>query len=111
MNAVLFAGGNISLQCNASGRPMPSVNWYKSGQLLQVSGGSRVSISNTVLLEDQTIASTLAFQELQLSDDADYYCEANNTGANDIVFSVISPTVHLTVQRERKTIFIFFCFC
>ena len=104
-NITHFAGGNISLQCTASGIPTPTITWLKNGQSLPISDDGRVSVDNTMILDtpnQKTILSRLVFQGLLLTDDADYRCEANNTGANDNVFKVTSQTAHLTVQRERN---------
>ena len=103
MNTVHFAGGNVSLECTASGIPTPSFTWLKNGQLLPIPDGGRVSVDNTFVTDtpnQKTVLSRLTFHELLLSDDADYHCEANNTGANGNVFRVMSQTAHLTVQRE-----------
>ena len=98
-----LVGGNISLQCTASGIPVPSISWSKDGQPLQVSGDSRLSITNTVTLDtpnEKIIVSVLNFLDLLLSDSADYHCEANNTGANRAVFQVMSQRARLSVQCE-----------
>ena len=91
------------MQCTASGIPVPNITWSKDGQPLLVTGDSRLSITNTVTLDtpnEKTIKSILNLQGLELSDDADYYCEANNTGANGAVFRSISESAHLSVQCE-----------
>lgn len=90
------------MHCTGSGIPTPSINWLKNGVPLTVTDDSIdviiTSITNTSNI--QTILSSLVIEEIMFFDDADYQCEANNTGVNGIVFKVISQIAHLTVQRE-----------
>ena len=99
MDTVHFAGGSINLTCTFFGVPYPIVVWYKNGA--PFSGDDRISISNVTLVQtpneiiDQ---STLSFTDLELSDDADYFCEGSNPGSFDIRFVRNSEVAHLTVQ-------------
>ena len=100
-----FAGGNISLYCRASGIPSAAFVWYKDGQ--QVFEDGKVAIFNTTLTDTPSeivIQNTLSFTDLMLSDDADYLCEASNSGAYGTVFVVESDPAHLNVQREHTGI-------
>ena len=99
VDTVHFAGGSINLNCTVFGVPYPMEVWFKNGVLL--SEDDRISISNVTLSQtpneiiDQSI---LSFTELELSDDADYFCQGSNPGTFDAVFIIDSATAHLTVQ-------------
>ena len=105
VDMISIVGGNTTLHCTITGIPLPTVLWSKDGQALQVDD-SRVSVSNRVTLDspdEKIVVSSLVFTELQLIDDADYQCAANNTGTNDQEFSIISETAHLTLQCKLFT--------
>ena len=97
-----YAGGNITMSCNASGVPLPTIIWLKNGEeLLQ---DARVSYANTTLIDmpnEGLVLSTLSFTDLQLTDDADYACQATNPGAHSNSFTVTSNSSHLNVQRKQ----------
>ena len=99
VNTTHYAGGNISLSCNASGIPLPTFKWFKNGVLLNAT--NRVSFFDMIHFEsaiDSLVESTIVLTNLILSDDDDYHCEASNPGAHDTVFIVNSNTAHLTIQ-------------
>ena len=99
INTTHYAGGNISLSCNASGIPLPTFKWFKNGVLLNAT--NRVSFFDMIHFEsaiDSLVESTIVLTNLILSDDDDYHCEASNPGAYDTVFIVNSNTAHLTIQ-------------
>ena len=54
--------------------------------------------------------STITFFDLELSDDADYHCQASNPGAHDTVFNVSSNQSHLTVRCRHVVIVILMMF-
>ena len=99
VDTVHFAGGSINLTCTVFGVPYPVVIWFKNG--VQLSADDRISFSNVTVSQtpneiiDQ---STLSFTNLDLSDDADYFCQGSNPGAFDAVFVVDSATAHLRVE-------------
>ncbi|KAL9955870.1 hypothetical protein ACROYT_G037263 [Oculina patagonica] len=75
------AGSKANLSCTASGVPRPVITWFKDGRRIPRSSVSGVKGS-----------SLLAFETVRLSDQGNYWCEANSTeGWNR------SSTVNLTV--------------
>ena len=102
-NTTHFAGDTVSLNCSASGFPSAMFAWYKNRSRQPVLEDERVTIYTTTLVEtcNETVTqSTLRLFNLSQSDDADYFCEARNQGANDLVSAVISSFVYLRVQCE-----------
>lgn len=103
VGVILVVGVNVSLQCTASGIPLPIITWLKNGQLVQAD--SRVSILAEVTNDtpnEKIIVSSLVFQDLQLSDAAGYQCKANNTGVDNVDFTVRSEEAQLALQCKQS---------
>ena len=101
-----YAGGNISISCNASGIPLPTFQWYKNNQLITTY--DTVSTFTTIHFQtaiDSLVESTLMFSGLVLSDDDDYFCQATNLGAYTTVFNVFSSSAHVNVQCKLKKVY------
>ena len=49
-------------------------------------------------LIDSLVESVLVFNDIVLSDDDTYHCQATNPGAHDRIFNVFSQSVRLTVH-------------
>lgn len=100
-----IAGSNeASLNCRVNGIPVPTITWLKNG--VSVSPDGRVIISSSAIQFPQNEPifgfriSSILFFNLQLTDDADYTCKAENDGAPGTVFQVQSQTAHVTVLCE-----------
>ena len=105
MNTVHFAGGNVSLRCSVRGIPEPSITWFKNGDLLTEEDNVVILAEKTVDQNHITIVNILAFQELVLSNDAEYRCVANNTGVKNVTFQV-SNSANLTVQCKYDNLIV-----
>ena len=86
---VTLIEGNIIQSCNATGFPLPSIQWYQNGTL--VTEDDRTSISN--LTDSRSVLSTLTVSVAMTNDSGEYHCNASNT-----VGSVVSDTVTVFVQ-------------
>ena len=64
-NETLTEGGDVTLFCNASGMPLPSVSWIKVG------GG------------ELTNRRKLVFTDINRNEAGEYRCEASNLCGND----------------------------
>ena len=72
-------GSTITLQCNASGVPQPSLQWLKNEALLQGDARRVIITSSSDSDNGEGILSrttSLHFTRLQLSDAAQYSCRA-----------------------------------
>ena len=76
--------------CIATGRPRPTIQWYR-----EISG-SRTLVSNeqSISEEMREISSTLTINPTSPSDAADYVCEASN------IVNTAEMTASLTVYGE-----------
>ena len=106
VDTIHFAGGTISLSCNASGVPIPTFSWHKNNDEYLSDDDPRIMITNRTIIDEVNeglAESTITFFDLELSDDADYHCQASNPGAHDTVFNVSSNQSHLLVQRKYSS--------
>ena len=79
----------LTLMCNATGFPLPSIQWYQNGTL--VTEDDRISISN--LTDSRSVLSTLTVSVAMTNDSGDYQCNATNSAGN-----IVSDTVTVLVQ-------------
>ena len=109
MNTTHFAGGNIFMNCSATGIPSATFVWYKNEELLL--NDERVEIFNTILVQtfnEIITQSMLTLFNLNQFDDASYFCKARNPGAHELEFVATSNSAHLYVQCEHRGFL--FCF-
>ena len=64
----------MTLSCNASGDPLPTISWTKHGSIINASGDSRISFGAD--------NKELTITNLSQADDGEYRCVANNTLGN-----------------------------
>ena len=64
----------MTLSCNASGNPVPTISWTKNGSPVNASNNSRVSLSKDKKQLTITIVSR--------TDRGEYRCVANNSVGN-----------------------------
>ncbi|XP_022799388.1 hemicentin-1-like [Stylophora pistillata] len=78
-------GSDVTLSCNVSGEPMPTISWTMNGSPLDTSDNSRISF-----MEDNK---NLIIANVNRRDSGEYQCVANNSLGN-----VSSNTSTLSVQ-------------
>ena len=87
-NKALIAveGGNVSLSCNASGKPAPVITWIQVGDSEVLAQGSSISVVN--ITRPGTPDSMIQYQ-----------CTASN-GVESPVKVVANVTVHCKYQAD-----------
>ena len=95
-----FRGGTTSISCSSSGLPVPTIVWIKDDNILTLSERVFVVENSSSDALGGNITSTLIFNGLELSDNASYYCVANNTGAPGNEFIVESESSFVFVTRK-----------
>ena len=73
-----LAGNNLTLHCNASGYPLPTMQWYKDDVPLHPDQFTRGVITYDTV-GDHLVRSTLNIKGLIVLDQGIYQCEANTT--------------------------------
>ena len=80
-SSTVVEGNNITLSCNASGKPEPSVSWTRVGQ-----SGQSLSQSSTLTITNVSRTGTP-------HDLIQYQCEASN-GVGNRAAAIVNVTVH-----------------
>ena len=90
------------------GFPFPEVEFLKDGMPINTTENPRIEITEVqsfpLTTEDEPegglVFRTMKIENLELSDDADYFCTAENTGAPGNVFTVLSDPSPLNIECE-----------
>ena len=69
----LTEGGNLTLSCNATGNPVPTISWTRDGSPVDTSG--RISFSEN--------KKELTITDVSRTDSGEYRCVATNRVGND----------------------------
>lgn len=90
-----ITGDSLTLQCDATGFPAPTISWYKGGD--QVVEDSRITIAtnSTGAGGPVAVTSTFTITGVQLQDEGDYTCQAENS-----VTAVSTLILEVTVAGE-----------
>jgi hypothetical protein len=77
----LVVGDSVNLSCTASGEPLPSFQWYRDDVLLM--NQSSLNIYDFEISEpDNLTGSLLELNDLEVSDNGTYSCQANSIVGN-----------------------------
>ena len=68
-------GDNLTLSCNATANPLPTISWTRGGSPVNTTNNSRISFS-----EDNK---QLTITNVNRTDSGEYQCVANNSLGND----------------------------
>ena len=88
-----YYGSEVTAQCYSTGKPQPTVNWYKDGTLLSNDG--QFSVVETII-NSTNVSSLLTIASLTESYEGTYTCFGSNTLPNGTVSDSSSFT--LTVE-------------
>ena len=95
-SVVATVGSEVMLECSAMSLPTPEITWIKDGTIVDEGSDNRIDINQALVMSSMDeVLSTLMIVNVSLSDDGEYSCNASN-----IVGSVVSNTVNLTVQGK-----------
>ena len=76
-------GDTATYNCIASGEPIPTINWYFDGILVDKTNVVKYSISQSINASTITISSTLKVMNVESSDVGAYICNATNAVSSD----------------------------
>ena len=77
---------NITFDCKAEGHPTPTIQWYKSGKILQYVPMTKTTLSSTKAL----VESSLVLKRVTKNDTAEYKCEVTNIAGRKEQISTLS---------------------
>jgi len=77
MNRVHLENDTAAFTCQASGIPIPSVEWYYNGEQLKASPDKYI-ISSSMQNNKDSVIDTLIILRLELYDVGTYTCNASN---------------------------------
>ena len=80
-------GGSPSFTCQATGEPVPTIDWYLNSVLL--ANGTKHTISET-LVNTTTTNSRLTIMSVESSDVGTYTCNATNVVSSDTSSGVLT---------------------
>ena len=78
----------IIFRCKATGKPIPTIDWYFNGILINVSKSNNYNISNS--LNGAVVTSSLAIVNAQSSNVGTYTCHAENIIGSDRSSAVLT---------------------
>ncbi|KAL9951099.1 hypothetical protein ACROYT_G043696 [Oculina patagonica] len=68
-------GDNVTLSCNATGNPVPTISWTRNGSPVDTIGNSRIRFSEN--------KNELSITNVSRTDSGEYRCVTNNSLGND----------------------------
>ena len=83
-------GDNVTLSCNASGNPVPTITWTRNGSVL---------ISSVPRISFRAESRELTITTIDTADSGEYQCVANNSVGNDT-----SDAATIDVQCKYKSV-------
>ena len=88
MNQVKNEGNTANFICQATGEPVPSINWYFNGVPVDEANTMKYKVI-IMSLNTTTITNILTIMSIESSDMGNYTCNATNKLSTDTTFGVL----------------------
>ena len=88
-------GSDLTLTCNAIGRPVPTLSWLKDGSTLQMAQGIQVILTTL----NDTVYGVLSITSLEDEHQGIYTCLASNILPNGTLTHASSFTLNITTSE------------
>lgn len=98
MDEIKNEGDTTYLSCEATSKPVPIINWYHNGVLVNIRDRYNISQQSSF---NGTVSSILIISDVRSSDVGTYTCNATNVVSSNTSFGV------LTVNGEPLIILLF----
>ena len=92
-----YYGATLTVNCNAFGKPQPTIAWYKDGVILSSTG----DIQLTQSVVNSTTISVLTITSLTNSNEGMFRCSGSNTLPNGTVTHSSSFTLEVTGSKSH----------
>jgi len=89
-------GDTASFTCQATGEPVPTINWYFNGVPVKETNTIKYTIS-MMSFNTTTICNTLTIMNVESSDVGTYTCNATNVISTDISSGVLTVNGELII--------------
>ncbi len=86
----------MTLSCNATGNPEPTISWTRNGSPINITGNSRISFTAG--------KKELFITNVNRTDSGEYRCVANNSPGND---TSRAATLNIQCKYQALLFFIF----
>ena len=97
------SGSSLTLTCNATGSPLPTVSWLKDGSTLQTTQETTVTI---ITVNNNTIHSVLSITPLADEHEGVYTCVASNVLPNGTLNHTSSFTLDVIGSKSLKFLYV-----
>ncbi|KAI6221796.1 Immunoglobulin I-set and Fibronectin domain containing protein [Aphelenchoides fujianensis] len=94
-NVTLVAGRELTLECRASGTPMPTITWYKDG--IKMLPDRRL-----LLYTDRRGVARLNLMECRPEDSGEYGVEASSPFGSDFTHALVKVVAPIEEEERRK---------
>ena len=93
-------GSDLTLTCNATGVPVPTLSWLKDGNTLQMVQGTTITITTL----NNTVYSVLSINPLTYEHAGVYTCLGSNVLPNGTVTHTSSFTLSVIGSKSLKSL-------
>ncbi len=94
-------GDDVTLSCNATAFPKPTISWTRNGLLLNTTDNSRIDLISSTDDKKQLTITELTIRDVNRRDSGEYRCVGSNKLGNDT-----SNAVFLDVQCKNTVRFL-----
>ena len=92
-------GSDLTMYCNATGKPVPTLSWFKDGNTLQTVQGTTVTLYTTL---SNTVYSVLSINPIKDEHAGVYTCLGSNVLPNGSLTHTSSFTLNVISGKSLK---------
>ena len=93
-----YYGQTVSVYCTVTGKPQPTVTWYKDSVLINSLTYPDIQITTTVV-DNTTVQSGITITSITDTDEGTYTCSGSNILPNGTVTNIRSFTLEMNGSK------------